>query len=784
MTMRNIQINIKIAIQALFFICIFSLSACSPISSNLPSIPPWTYADLKSLDPADAESPSQDLVALYTRTIGAEVQFRLDLLDITPDRGDDFYLVLDTTVGGTRSLPINAATSFDWDVLVVIPAIGPIRTYDSQYKPILNMKIRIVRDPLIDTIVITLNKLAIPDSFSIFTTQVFLVPPGSRIPVDSIGPIRSDAVPPPSTRILIAFWDTLTANTPAQALRHWNGAHSGPLGKRHGLLNLLNAVSATRVPIVLLDLKSPVSLSALDYLSVLPQVQNLSERGLLILPDYAPIYLPSLSPNGGADVILDQLISRGAIESRQASKSLRLPSSTILFSPQVSLKENQNYRVIFTKGQWSGHAQKYGNAIIYPIPAFTYISVSQTPPPDLQEATSDGLSIETRRTLLQGALSNTSGQQPDITLLGGDFEQSTWGYSDMAYNTMHYIASHPWMQVMTLDDLSNAYTQENFSVQTATESLSTVPHTSQGSLIPSSMTSDQLLLALLEKLNQSPPNPITDLAWQAYLSLLAPAPQKLYELRMNYLGQIGHILAAAQWATHQVLQSDCTTDLDWDGQAECVLASKDFFSIYEVDGARLTFAFVRTSSGVHQLIGPTSQLIVGLSDPSTWDPERGPAGEPNQIPGGFVDSTLTWQDYNVEIQPGSVSFTSPDMTMRKSFYLIPDGIRVIYQSREPLKVQIPLVIDPWVRFTPGWGNRYMEMSTSTGWSWGLNPGPRVTLQTTGNLITQTFTASRSALALPEDPNFDYTAGHYLPFPLALAEIFSQGDFSIEIHLTP
>jgi hypothetical protein len=103
---------------------------------------------------------------------------------------------------------------------------------------------------------------------------------------------------------------------------------------------------------------------------------------------------------------------------------------------------------------------------------------------------------------------------------------------------------------------------------------------------------------------------------------------------------------------------------------------------------------------------------------------------------------------------------------------------------EPLKVQIPLVIDPWVRFTPGWGNRYTEMSTSTGWSWGLIPGPRVTLQTTGNLITQTFTASRSALALPEDPNFDYPAGHYLPFPLALAEIYSQGEFSIEIHLTP
>jgi hypothetical protein len=88
--------------------------------------------------------------------------------------------------------------------------------------------------------------------------------------------------------VLLAFWNTVPAYTPAQALRRWDGAHTGPYGERHGLHLLLQAVRRSKVPVVLLDLKTPAALSALDFLGKLPQIQNLSTQGLLILPEALP----------------------------------------------------------------------------------------------------------------------------------------------------------------------------------------------------------------------------------------------------------------------------------------------------------------------------------------------------------------------------------------------------------------------------------------------------------------------------------------------------------------
>ena len=34
----------------------------------------------------------------------------------------------------------------------------------------------------------------------------------------------------------------------------------------------------------------------------------------------------------------------------------------------------------------------------------------------------------------------------------------------------------------------------------------------------------------------------------------------------------------------------------------------------------------------------------------------------------------------------------------------------------------------------------------------------------------------NALSRPEDPNFDYSPGHYLPFPMALVEFIELGKY--------
>ena len=48
----------------------------------------------------------------------------------------------------------------------------------------------------------------------------------------------------------MVFWNTLPSATPAQTLRRWDGAHTGPMGGKHGLSVLLQAAASQGVPLV------------------------------------------------------------------------------------------------------------------------------------------------------------------------------------------------------------------------------------------------------------------------------------------------------------------------------------------------------------------------------------------------------------------------------------------------------------------------------------------------------------------------------------------------------
>jgi hypothetical protein len=87
------------------------------------------------LDPDNADQPTQDLLAVYTRRAGDALEIRLDLLEHAAIPDYDLYLALDTRPGGGRSLPIEAQTGLDWDTLLVIPASGEMQALDSQMQP-------------------------------------------------------------------------------------------------------------------------------------------------------------------------------------------------------------------------------------------------------------------------------------------------------------------------------------------------------------------------------------------------------------------------------------------------------------------------------------------------------------------------------------------------------------------------------------------------------------------------------------------------------------------------
>jgi len=285
--------------------------------------------------------------------------------------------------------------------------------------------------------------------------------------------------------------------------------------------------------------------------------------------------------------------------------------------------------------------------------------------------------------------------------------------------------------------------------------------------------------------------PVVYTAWQSYLSLFSPLPPEselLPNLRANYFYQIENLLSAAQWAEQPYSLADCSLNTNQDGQTECVLASEYYYALFDRSGARLKFLFIRLSdendvkSKVHQLIGPTSQFLVGLGDPSTWVLEAGDASESGGVHGAFSDTSYSWDLYSpTEISPSHIEFTSPDGVLTKSFSFNENRLSVEYENTPPITVKIPLALDPWTRFTPDWGNRYWENQTTNGWVWGLHDGPQINISSNGIVELHPFTASQDHLSFRENPNFQYPPGHFIPFPIALSQIHSISE-TLKIQL--
>ena len=53
----------------------------------------------------------------------------------------------------------------------------------------------------------------------------------------------------------------------------------------------------------------------------------------------------------------------------------------------------------------------------------------------------------------------------------------------------------------------------------------------------------------------------------------------------------------------------------------------NIFIVIEKDGGYIPFVFTRDAQGIHQIIGPTWEFIIGLSDPSSWDIKLGVRSE-------------------------------------------------------------------------------------------------------------------------------------------------------------
>jgi hypothetical protein len=90
------------------------LSACSPPPPPV-TLPPvslgaWHHSDLRWIGAGDAADPQQDLIAVYARSTGQDLQIRLDILEFRPDFPFDIYLAVDYKDGGENDLPISGSS--------------------------------------------------------------------------------------------------------------------------------------------------------------------------------------------------------------------------------------------------------------------------------------------------------------------------------------------------------------------------------------------------------------------------------------------------------------------------------------------------------------------------------------------------------------------------------------------------------------------------------------------------------------------------------------------------
>ena len=724
----------------------------------------WQVADLQLITQARDVQNNNAIIAAYSRIYSDEIQFRVDLLDIQTDDHFDVYLLLDDGFGSQSSTLPTEITRFlgssvcqKWDWLFILPDHKSPKTLISdQPKLVKHVIPHIQRDPVQDTITISLNRNHIKINPRM-NFQVFIAKPGEKVLLDQTPCVSnhpSQLVP--TAPILIEFSNNFNAVTPAQALRQWDGAHTGPAGERHGLEHILTNAYFYRIPIVLLDLIEPTSLSALDFIGGMTWVRKLERSGLLLLPDFA----------------YSRVTDKSLALSRSVALNYHFRGSQFVFAPFEL--DVPGYPYQFQQLSDTHHILRKGSKLFIPLPD-SNISFKN------DQISGDGLSLKVRQALLATALSP---DPSDFVVLGGDMDRSLWGDATASTLGFAYISNHPWMQPLheaALKSLGNV--QKVAGMDSSFQPVvSSLVFNSLSKLLPSD--SITIINSLQNDLNLAQPNMVTDSAWSLFLSLTeATTDPLLADLRAQYFFLVKDLLLASRWFAHPWNSADCNQDVDGDLLTECLVTSQDFFSLFDLEGGTLTLFFIKDGDQVHQVIGPTSQLAVGLSDPSRWKVEAGPFADPALVPGAFSDPSDPAKSFKVKgVDQGSLELESLDGKESRYIVFNASEISIIVNSDKPINQVIPLVVDPQSRFQPGWADLYHGRKTNNEFYWSLGKSLNITISSSGSFKAGDFTESKPFILKPENPNIDYPPGHFLPIPLARIDIYGSGSVTTKIQI--
>ena len=712
---------------------------------------------------------SPDLLALYLRESGQDLQIRLDFFDLG-DRPDfDLHLAFDAVAGGV-DLPILTKASFAWDALVSISASGQIEVQDAHGRPVPQARIQVYRDPILDHLVLSASRDILPGGPPIYQVLAWLTYPNSEQVLDALPVASSDNHRVQRVQLLMAFSDSFPAYTPALALRRWDGAHTGPSGGRHGLYNLLRITDNFQVPVVLLDLLNPSSLSALDYMGNLETLQTQIDAGQIIAPQYAPA-----TQRFKSAVAETQFLDAWFNINRETIQNFGMRQPLLLYSPSGYIPNESRAKLVFLpnyldQGSDSAilpiHAERWRDKLLLPLPKSELST----------QASTHGPTLELKQALtsaMQVSSAQRPGRNPDLLILGGSLPASTWGDPQSARATLRYLAERPWLHFLNENDLltlqGNPVDGERFA------------YTSQTA--PSSYSQ------LWKAIESAPPNNFSLAARQALLAAANPVyphPAELAQLREIYLQQAWVLLSAAKWGKNPSPQSSCELDLDQDGISECSFSNNYLYAVFEPASGALTHLFYRqpgtgtSPPSLHQLIGPTAQIISGLSEASTWDLTAGLRADPAVLLGAFDQPG---KQFVAQWLVDGFIFTSPDGS-QKTYQFSQNSLKVRYNAPpgSDLKpLNIPLMPDPWLRFNPGWWHDDQLDARQGIWRLHWMPDMEVLISSTLPLDARSFLDSQTWMAFTENPNREQPGGHFLPFSTFMLDLPAANQFEATIQ---
>jgi hypothetical protein len=716
----------RIIISTILLLVIFIFFYLSSPFSFRDTHNEWKFKDLRIYDPLDSDQANNELIAVYSRRIKDSIEFRMDLLDVSPNT--EYFYELSS---------LNNQLNPIWTATIRKDASPSFTIFDGEF---VNTELSptIFIDPIMDFVVLRFNQNIVDQITREAKFQLQIIDPSTDKVLDSSQVFTETQHQTRQSPLLMEFWNTLPAETPSQLLRSWDGAHSGPFGQRHGLKFLIENSNIYQIPITLLDLKTTHSFLGLTLLSQVDHIQQSEEEGTLSLP------ISDFSDSRISSYFLEQL--------QKEARSFGFQSNSSIFGLSTTINPFQS-RLVYSQLVDTSHIFQIKNNRYVPLPlSFPYSSSKISTNFLVMNSVFD----ETvKQQLLIPALTSDPN---DLVIFGDDLRDSPWADAQLAPILFKYISTHPWIDTLDTLDLWNIN-----SISISSQKLPLV--CKEHLICPQIQVSDdrksintQLSgLKPFQELNSflEHNNPSTNLAIDLLNRINDPTkePDDLKE-EQNAIGNIDILLASEAWFNNPYQSSTCEMDFGHDNNFECVISTSDIFLVADPDEGNIKFAMGKVSDDA---------MFFAIT-PDYVYPRNREISLPTGIQvlnGALSDPSGMNNQYSFRLDGNQISFISSDGSIEKIITLENSGINIRIYTNTPYHTLIS---------TMHTMNTVSNIDCLSQIDLCVESlAPRIELHQ-GEMASYSYLDSFDLLAKSEDPNFDYPPGHYLPIPFSVVEI--------------